>query len=256
MNTKVTLIIKEYNLNFVDIELNNLTFLTGTNGSGKSIANISVWFCNFLNHCKYNPSIGELPLSLIQSYFNNIFTNPLSGTMILHCNDNKLNTYNGYIEIIFKKGIVNHVKYIHIDLDSSNFPVPMYLSTNTRLFSNHDHYLILRKTVKDMGDLLNFYKLYDIQFFEIVLNIGRQKLQFEKEDLTPFEQFDTCGINLNEIKSFYLDENETSYYIDYLNTKSNKIKSSKVSSLSNGTQAIISMALPLIQSNFSNGIKN
>ena len=107
-----------------------------------------------------------------------------------------------------------------------------------------------------MGDLLNFYKLYDIQFFEIVLNIGRQKLQFEKEDLTPFEQFDTCGIDLNEIKSFYLDENETSYYIDYLNTKSNKIESSKVSSLSNGTQAIISMALPLIQSNFSNGIKN
>jgi hypothetical protein len=237
MNSKITLKIKEYNINFEDMDLNNLTLLTGQNGLGKSLINIFLWFCNFLNFCKYNKEIGELPKTLVQEYFSNIITQLISGIIMLHSNERRLNAYNGYIEIVFEKGIVKHVKYIHIDLDSSNFSKPYYLSTTTRLFDEHEKYLRL-KTVLDEKQLLEYFKIYDIAFMEAVHLICKTGLNLEKinEYFTNFKKF----------QRIYLNESSTKYYVDYENVK-NEVVSTKAVFLSNGEQAMLMMNIINLQ---------
>ena len=237
MNSKITLKIKEYNINFEDTDLNNLTLLIGQNGSGKSLINIFLWFCNFLNFCKYNKEIGELPKTLVQEYFSNIITQPISGIIMLHSNERRLNAYNGYIEIVFEKGIVKHVKYNYIALDSSNFSKPYYLSTTTRLFDEHEKYLKL-KTVLDEKQLLECFKIYDISFMETVHLICKAGLSLEK-----INEFFT---NFKNFQRIYLNESGRNYYVDYENEK-NEILSTKAASLSNGEQSMLMMNLINLQ---------
>lgn len=234
MNNKLSLEIKEYNIKFTDIELNKLTLLTGPNGSGKSLVNISIWFANYLNYSKYNYI--ELSLEDVNIVFSNIFSNPISGKIILHSIENKFSSYNGYIEIDFIKGIVEKVFYVHIDTSSKNFVFPFYLSVFTRLFSNINHYIDYSLLVGkgNLEILLKSYKYYDISFIESLIVLCENEIKIS--NLYP----DLISKKVIDIK--YIKEINR-FVVTYENSKG-EIEAINAETLSNGEQAMIIMSLP------------
>jgi len=225
------------------IEMKNLSLFVGQNGSGKTIVLIQTWIINYITatYIASPQSLSALTQGLQfimdHSFDINDFTGKIRGEF------DELD-----VEFTLDKGKVDNLLFTCKgcdikDLESPGMPV--YMSTNTRLFSDVIKYLKMKKLMgladiktfndSDLKKLCEVYKIYDIMFIERmmarigdpffkILDMAQEKLKemTGKDIKHVFYDDKTCEIHVTEVKNG-ISEN-------YLITK-----------LSNGEQALINM---------------
>lgn len=228
-------------LNF-DLDYNSLVILIGKNGSGKSLILRLTWVLqyiaqNYLYSVKFGKNIPIIDFA--QTVFDQSFENQ---------------NFNGEISVIFdnedslsifvNKGKITNVLEI-FDKETEPSGLPIYMSTNTRLYSDMNKYLILRKlhgvtgvlspqNEAGMMELLKSYRLYDLLFIEGLItdllnmpNILSKSLKVRlKNEFEIKEPIVSIGIDLNTPEFYYVDD---------------KGERKSMSTLSNGEQALINM---------------
>lgn len=206
------------------IEYRKLNLFTGLNGSGKSLIMKMSWACE---------TIMSILLSKAPS------TDEAVQYVLDNCFDDQ--NFNGEIEATFPKGMLKlildngKIKSVEhfIDPSVTICNPSVFMSTNTRTFTQINQFLKIEKTSSDPENILQFFKLYDVIF----VNILKHKLangykpteEFKKtikEEFKIEHDFDTFAI-----------ENDAVVWIDKDGKRSN------LSTLSAGDQSLINMTL-------------
>jgi len=214
---------KPMTLNF-DMEYNKLTLLTGLNGSGKSLIMKLNWaFETIMSILIHNPpSADETVQYIMDSTFEQ-------------------QDFNGEIEAFFPKGSlkaqfdngkVKRVEYF-VDPAVKIITPSLYMSTNTRTFTQINQFLKVEKLIKTEEEILSMYRLYDVVF----VNVLKQKLG---NGLKPTKNFKDSMANEFSMKydfDTFAIENESVVFID------KDGKRTDLSTLSAGEQSLINMNL-------------
>lgn len=209
-------IISPVQLRTVDITFNQLNMLVGPNGTGKTAVMISLYI---ITKCMY--MLSQIGKNI--EVFQYIVDNSWDG-----------DTLTGIIGIEYEDG--NDIMSMRIEFmcskivavstnNEENFhkvkPIE-FLSKNTRLFSDLDMYLKVKKEV-GLDRITNFYKLYDISRFERMIAI------------MPFNSSHISMDDLPDVSEVFIKDNKTY----------GKINDEEVpmSSLSAGQQSWINMQM-------------
>ena len=237
------------------MELRQVNIITGANGSGKSFMMKLIWvgglMLNIIIAKKLNTFIGKPNEEELQFLLDHTFEDhKMEGSVALH---GKFGTETVILDFEVEKGKVVAVNFL-IPKKMQLFKCT-YQPSSTRLFSNLDMYIKLKKklgmkgmpkTDADILSLLDMFKLYEFMAFEEVIqklkHIGVIWTHIESI-IKKFCEEDADGRtsktdNLANIHTMEYDEDAAEVY--YYHTDGSK---RKVTTLSNGEQAIIMMFL-------------
>lgn len=249
---KVTFdITQPISMQYVNIDLNLLTMLTGTNGSGKSFVMVNIFAMQTILGALFalgKNAPNHLKLSFAQDVYNKSFDNQ---------------NITGKIEFMYKSGIKLSVEFHegHIlslentSLDGYDGVTPvMYLSSNMRTFDAIKSYLMMRTLLnmtagnlsreQVLNELLKKgSKLYDVMYIESLI----AKMPVIDENLvklkTQMKTFSEAGdlAFMDDIKEINIDLDKNDFY--YLTSTTQKVY---FCSLSKGIQALLNMTLATI----------
>lgn len=229
--------IKELNINFENINLNNLTLLIGANGSGKSFILKMNWLINKYKQLKYIHCIDDSS-SLYQFYYDWVFnTTPLNGNVL----------YTDYHNEVFQ-GILSF-ELINSKISNLNFryatepicPTCVFMSTDNRLFTNIEKFFKLYNSFnEDITELINFYKPYDVEINKLYYDHFKDGLEIN--DFSIFKNFDNLIFGTYKYMKVYLADDNATILIDYID-KNDEEKTSYLNTYSNGEQSILNMIL-------------
>ena len=233
---KMTIILDEPKMNFVDIEYNALTLLVGANNVGKSFFLKTTWVMSFIasmvsiaKDVTPDQMTAMAQFAFDKSYENQTFT----GNIGVKFNN------GATLEVQLVMGMIKQFIVIGFD-DAMKFPMPKYLSSKMRLFDAISMYLKIRKDKFGMistgpidalvEGMLEYYPLYDIIYIEGLINnspiIASNEINWA---LKSFD-FDTS------IKSLTADLDLCDFYVTF---EDDTIKYMKTHSA--GQQAIVNM---------------
>lgn len=227
----------------MDIEMSNLALFTGTNGSGKTIVLIQTWIVNYIisTYIAAPQSLSALEQGLQfildHSFDENNFTGKVRGEY------DELD-----VEFELDNGKVSNLLFIckGCDIKDLDHPgMPVYMSTNTRLFTDIIKYLKMKKLM-GLGDLTTFndadlkklcevYKIYDIMFIERMM--GRIKNPFFK--ISEGSKNSLKEMTGKDIVHVFYDEKNCE--ISVTESKNGVPEHYSITKLSNGEQALINM---------------
>jgi hypothetical protein len=207
-----------------DIEYNKLTLFTGLNGTGKSLIMKLNWVfgtvMSLLIH--HPPSANETAQYIMDKTFED---QNFNGEM-------EAFYPNGSLKMFMENGKVMRVEYF-IDPCVKVITPSLYMSTNTRTFTQINQYLKVEKHLPTKEEISNIYRLYDIVYIETLkmkLENGLKATQAFKDsmsnDFSMKYDFDTFAL-----------ENEAVIFIDKDGNKRD------LSTLSAGEQSLINMSL-------------
>lgn len=221
----------------LEMPLNSLTLLIGQNGVGKSFINVVIFIFSVL----VNIDIMKQAISnaIIDDIFSKCFDNKVVGTL-------KAEYVSGVkIEIITGEDgkVISHSIIGTTDILPT---LPLYLSSNFRLFSSIKGYLLARKFASGNSELEKLetissaFKLYDIMMIERL--IKNCPFKFTPELIDSLEAIteskgETTDVFSN-IKSIDVDLE----VCDFILTYNDETKKS-AAALGNGHQAVLNMFL-------------
>ncbi len=247
---------KPFKCNFDNLAMNNLNLITGMNGLGKSFLNKFVWagslIANMLLRLRQNGHVFDknnltLEKSIAQYVLDSTYTNnDTNGELTIEFEDS--NNILNFIDLDLKDGKIDGMGFMFDKLVTSPGS-PIYMSTETRLFSDIDKYLTFRSIINiddfklispdKMEKLQRIYRLYDIMYIERLLD----KIESLSQD--QLNKFNEHVTELQDkhipIQAFKIDftNNQILYSNDNTSFKS-------LSQLGAGDQAIINMSLGTI----------
>lgn len=220
----------------IDMGLNeSINIFVGKNGSGKSFTMKLAWF---LGHIMYSDALIKLEKAPSINNKDNV-------DYTLKFTFEEIETFTGTIEgfwscgselkIVLDKGVC---KECDIKSEITEPVQPLYLSTKTRLFSDLDQYMSLRKrlakdgelTPDSLRELLEDYKLPDLLYLEKRFNQLSSGLKVSEELCERLKKDFDFEFSA---KMLYIEDNKSR-----LATEEKDIK---LSSLGNGHQALINM---------------
>lgn len=220
----------------IDMRLNeSINIFVGKNGSGKSFTMKLAWF---LGHIMYSDALIKLEKAPSINNKDNV-------DYTLKFTFEEIETFTGTIEgfwscgselkIVLDEGVC---KECDIKSEITEPVQPLYLSTKTRLFSDLDQYMSLRKrlakdgelTPDSLKELLEDYKLPDLLYLEKRFNQLSLGLKVSKELCDRLKKDFDFEFSA---KMLYIEDNKSR-----LATEEKDIK---LSSLGNGHQALINM---------------
>lgn len=229
-----------------NFEMNNLALLTGMNGSGKTLILIQTWIVNYITNSYI---LGKTSIE-----------NTTKGLQILFDKSFDQNDFTGKVHGEFE--------HIHIDFDLDNGKVqnlvftcigcdikdiisngmPIYMSTNTRLFNSINQYVKFKKAIGitnpveslsecDFMKLCDSYKIYDVLFME---------RQLQRLSDPYFKMYSPTNEVLKDafkkdISHIFYDEKKGEIQVTEL--KDGKPETYPVTRLSNGEQAMLNMLI-------------
>lgn len=167
---------KPFPMYFIDFKVNKMTMMTGMNGTGKSVIMKINWIMSTIaNYCCYKQDHQD-KIDL-ENEINFLFEHTFSD-----------NNFTGDITTRFEnldmKLELNEGKYVSFSFTTSKLLSPsnlsFYLSSETRLLSDHVKYMKMRKALgvisplgaidnKGFDTMLKVYKIYDVLFMEYYL---------------------------------------------------------------------------------------
>lgn len=207
-----------------DIEFKTLTLFTGVNGAGKSLIMKLKWvFETIMSILVHNPPSAT---ETVQYIMDKTFENQ---------------DFNGEIEAFFPKGSlkvsfdngkVKHAEYF-IDPAVKIITPSLYMSTNTRTFTQINQYLKVEKLIKNEEEILGLYRLYDVVF----VNSMKKKLENGLKATKDFKDTMSSEFNMKYDFDTFAIENESVVFIDKNGKRIN------LSTLSAGEQSLINMNL-------------
>jgi hypothetical protein len=155
-----------------EMEYRELAILVGKNGTGKSFIMKLVWVVTMQLYMKLMAKHMGVPFNdqeTLQFLMDHTFTeNNLDGTLKF------MYGIGDIINITMENGKVKDVNYL-LDENLTPGPFPIFMSKDTRLFSDIVRYLKFRKTLgidpgvlneADTLKLLEMYRIYDIMYVE------------------------------------------------------------------------------------------
>lgn len=167
-----------------DMDINQLTILTGANGVGKTLLLKIIWCLSTIaNHALIVRDMkipGFNAVEQAQYIFDNSFDNQnFDGTI-----DVDYGNSGSSIKVVFELGKILDVKsYFPEEVEPGN--TPLFMSKDTRLMSDVVKYLKIKKMfalpagiptdMASMGQLLEYNKLYDIIYLEKLLLLIESK---------------------------------------------------------------------------------
>lgn len=211
--TEITVKLESPNMDFEKLSFNQLTMLVGTNGTGKSLLMKVVWF---LNMC-FNSFEGLTIQQILDYTFQKPnFTGVFEGTF-----------ENGFISITMENGKITDLT-INLEEDVVT-SLPLYLSGNTRLFSQIETLYTLKNSISE-DTFLELTPLYDIIF--IMLYENKLPFTFTEHLKKTLGEFDP---SFEGIESISLNE-EKKFIVHYIGGESKFAHS-----LSNGQQSLLNI---------------
>lgn len=205
-----------------DINLRELTLMTGLNGIGKSLTLKVTWCINYIAQSYLmakEQGLSNFPLlDFAQHAFNKSFDDQdFNGKIEVKFEDDK----NDVI-IEFDKGKITKFD-LNFQPNVISSGMPVFMSTETRTYSNIVKYLILRKSLGIKGSMDNtnahlfegisdHYKLYDILFIERFITKLQKPLIFTKDLKDALKKFDlrfnveSIGLDLNKPEIYFIDD--------------------------------------------------
>lgn len=227
---KVTLDITEpIKMNVIEMEMNQISILCGKNGAGKSLIMKLSWYLAMCsNSCIIGLETGAIKSSADLHLLNPLVQELMDGTLLN-------NNLHGTVGCDFDSGVKFEVKFNYGKLDSFTFsnPLgaesgnpPMYMSSETRLYSSFDRYLLTKLSlgVTDISDpffkvdlLLGMYRIYDILFFERMLFSYKKgvvipaDLKKTLKDSYEIENISEVFINPNTNTIYYKEDSGNQY---------------------------------------------
>jgi len=261
-----TITFEEFGNNDFHMDLDTITFkklmvFIGTNNIGKSFIFKTAWLMTqALNIYQVLLSL-EVSDSdkLFQSEFNNMFrwtfteSDQLNGAVKITAQDIlefTINMKNGKLDN-FNLNITDPKKFKEVGIT----PVT-YNSTQARLFSEYDKYIAFKKAMniaelntESLNELSAFYRLYDIMWFEELLDFAAQ-LEEEpnliKNIIDPIKASQSVDDLYNEVPGLRDGDNIIAkggtFYVADTNGSETKF-----SSLGNGVQSTLMMTLGSIK---------
>lgn len=233
---KMTIILDEPKMNFVDIEYNALTLLVGANNVGKSFFLKTTWVMSFIAAMvsAAKTLTSDQMTEMAQFAFDKSYENQtLTGNIGVKFNN------GATLEVQLVMGMIKQFIVIGFD-DAMKFPMPKYLSSKMRLFDAISMYLKIRKDKFGMVStgpidalvegMLEYYPLYDIIYIEGLIN--NSPIMASHEINNSFKSFDFD----KDIKSLTADLDTCDFYVTF---EDDTIKYMK--SYSAGQQAIVNM---------------
>ena len=208
-----------------NLELNNikeLSILTGTNGSGKSLTMKCIWLMNTLVTLLVHEAFSNKDLVALTDIFQKTFRDcDFTGEMRT---DYEMNS----LSITFEDGKITYCLLAGPDIDPNSLGRNFYLSTKTRLLDSWEDYLFHRQSIP-IEKLAERYALYDLTFLEFTYMNLQAGINLSDIDLTSFFSVkDHIPVNL------FL-KGDKIYF-----TRIDGIEK-HISSLSSGEQSIITM---------------
>lgn len=224
------------------MEFNQIVFLVGPNGSGKTLILKLNWcFTMLANYFPVQRITGatidfkkEFQFIMDKSFDDNNF-------------DGVIETFfeNATIKVEFKEGQVTNIEYSS-DEDLIPSSLPIFMSKETRSFESFVKYMKMKKALgvtetyesfkhDDLIKLTDVYKLYDVLFIEMMLSKMNGYTLTEEVKKALDEMF-SLKLNIDQI---IVDNEECELYGVNLETNEKQ----KLTRLSAGEQSILNMIL-------------
>lgn len=204
----------------MDMDLNKLVVLVGTNSSGKSVLNKLIWSLNFIMNVIVDSNISDPKIT------QSICQEVLDGTFL----DQDI---NGKIHIDYDCGSIMSIfldKGRVINFNSSYekgityAAKPIYMSTETRKISYTANYMKFKKSIgitrldvnndpKKLMELKSQYRIYDYLFMEHLIDTIKRGIQnttsanLEDNGITNLQKsLITFDKGLKKIEKVFIDE--------------------------------------------------
>lgn len=160
------------------MEMRELNFLCGTNGSGKSFVLRQTFILGFIGLTYHNAVLAGAPLDLTElanfvvprTFVNPDFTGLVEGQF----------TNDAFIEYRMDKGVVIECHIANVTKDTKPFPGIKFLSAEMRTFDDISSYLRMRKRIvpsmskqlsgPQFKELCDEFKIYDVMQIEGMIN--------------------------------------------------------------------------------------
>lgn len=207
--------------------LKELTILVGKNGTGKSLVNKITWFINIVNATYHSSTL--LKIDNINEVIIDILRKTFYDAATLHL-EIEAEFETGNIELVIKD---LNVESLNVTTKEKDIVVPLYLSSNTRLFPAIQQ--ILKNDILLSGGYIDVEDV-DVPLYDILYSV-RLKEAFEKQDYVPFRE--DCIEMLKEHYELDFVAMQCRNNVFYI--KDSTGKESQLSRLSNGEQALINM---------------
>ncbi len=203
-------------MNFTDISVNNLTILTGMNGTGKSFILASVWAVSYIANIMVQSGMKANLTELAQFVTENTYQGKVTG-MIKSRFSSSVS-----IDIAFEDGKVINITENCLDQVTEATNV-QFMSSSFRKFTAISGYLACRKHYSDrtpeerIGQMIKNFRLYDVLYIESLINkcpiTDTTKLVKQLENFDMKEPILSVDVDLNEC-DFYavIDDKGTRRY--------------------------------------------
>ncbi len=207
-----------------DLEYNKLSMFTGHNGSGKSLIMKLTWsFGTIMSILHHNPpSANEMAQYVMDKTFEQQNFN----------GEIEASFPNGSLKMSMDNGKVSRVEY-YIDPEVKVITPSLYMSTNTRTFTQINQYLKIEKKFTSEEELLGIYRLYDM----IYVNVLKAKLENGLKATKNFKDAMEKDFSMKYDFDTFAIENDAVVFID------KDGKRTDLSTLSAGEQSVINMNL-------------
>jgi hypothetical protein len=167
-----------FNMGVKDMQMNELSILVGTNGSGKSFVLRQTFILGFIGLTYHNSILAGTPLDVTElanfviprTFIDPDFTGLVEGQF----------TNDAFIEYRMDKGVVIECHIANVDKDTKPFPGIKFLSAEMRTFDDISSYLRMRKRIvpsmeKQLNELqfkelCDEFKIYDVMQIEGMIN--------------------------------------------------------------------------------------
>lgn len=229
-----------------NFELRNLSLLIGKNGSGKTMVLIQSWIVTYITSSyllagtSIEATTKGLQVLFDKSFDQNDFTGKVHGEF-----------EHIHIDFDIDNGKVQNLAFTCIGCDIKDIipsGMPIFMSTNTRLFTSLNQYVKFKKAIGitdpveklaecDFMKLCDSYKIYDVLFME-------QQLRRLSDPYFKMQSPTTVALKdafKKDITHIFYDEKKQE--IQVTEVKDGKPETYPVTRLSNGEQAMLNMLI-------------
>jgi hypothetical protein len=229
-----------------NFEMNNLALLTGMNGSGKTMVLVQTWIVNYITNSylvaktSMEDTTKGLQILFDKSFDQNDFTGKVHGEF-----------EHIHIDFDIDNGKVQNLIFTCISCDTKDIipnGMPIFMSTNTRLFTSLNQYIKFKKAIGitnpveklsecDFMKLCDSYKIYDVLFME-------QQLKRLSDPYFKMQSPTTVALKdafKKDISHIFYDEKKGEIQVTEL--RDGKPETYPVTRLSNGEQAMLNMLI-------------